>query len=78
MGHGALCQAQCQLPCCLLAGGCLECVWEQYRRQLQQFQAQEARKRGEAFVPAEDPFEAMERQLAEQQKQRQQEQLGSS
>ena len=69
------------MPCYPPAGGCLECVWEQYRRQLQQYQAQEARKRGEAFVPVEDPFEAMERQLAEQQKQyqqRQQEQQSSS
>ena len=56
----------------MAVGGCIECVWEQYRQQLHEYQAQEAMKRGEQYVVPEDPFEMMERQLAEQEQQRQQ------
>ena len=44
--------------------GCLECVWEVYRRDMQEYSRQLALRRGESPPEILDPFEELERKLA--------------
>lgn len=59
--------------CC--GRGCTECVWTVYVEELQQYNADLAALEGQA--PPEDPFAALERQLAEKERRAQQDQQGS-
>ena len=61
-----------------MQSGCLECVWEVYRRDLADYNTQLAKRQGKPPPkPAADPFADLERKIAQQEKHRQELEAGA-